>query len=65
MSKKIILNGFGIIKCTNPKCQVSFSVIAFAFADKTCTQINEARIIPLTGNTPYYCPTCGKNLGKK
>ena len=54
-----------IIKCTNPTCQSSFSVVLYIFEDTECTKINAANMIPLTGKTPYYCPCCGKNLGKQ
>ncbi len=53
-----------IIKCTNPTCRGWFSVIVYGFADEDCLVIYNAKMIPLTGNTPYYCPCCGKNLGK-
>lgn len=53
-----------IIKCTNPVCLATFSIIVYAFSDKECTKINAAEMIPLTGNTPFHCPVCGKNLGK-
>ncbi len=54
-----------IIKCTNPKCQGTFSVIVYTFSDVECTKIDAVKMIPLTGNTPYYCPCCGTNLGKE
>ncbi len=54
-----------IVKCTNPKCKGWFSVIVYAFSDAQCTKIDMAKLIPLTGDTPYYCPCCGKNLGKE
>jgi len=53
-----------IIKCDNPDCQTTFSVIGYGFEDEECHVINGAKMVPLTGNTPYYCPCCGKNLGK-
>jgi len=52
-----------IVKCDNPDCRVSFSVVGFSFDDEECHIIGAATMIPLTGNTPYYCPCCGKNLG--
>ncbi len=54
-----------VIKCTNLICQGTFSVISYAFEDTACTKINTATLVPLTGNTPYYCPCCGTNLGKQ
>ena len=53
-----------IFKCTNPVCQGAFTVIAYSFDDPACKVIGNAHIVPLTGNTPYYCPACGKNLGR-
>jgi hypothetical protein len=53
-----------IIECTNPICKTRFSVIVYIYSDKKCTKINNAKMIPLTGHTPYYCPCCGENLGK-
>lgn len=53
-----------IIKCSNPDCKANFSVLVYTFKDKKCTTIDETKLIPLTGNTPYYCPCCGVNLGK-
>ena len=52
-----------IVKCNNPICQATFSVTMYVFGDEDCRIINAAQMIPLTGNTPYYCPVCGKNLG--
>ncbi len=53
-----------IIKCTNPICKATFSVLGYAYDNPQCTKIGLVRLIPLSGNTPYYCPVCGKNLGK-
>jgi len=52
-----------IVKCDNPDCQMLFSIIMYGLEDIACQVINCADMIPLTGNTPYYCPCCGKNLG--
>lgn len=52
-----------IIRCTNLSCQGAFSVIVYTFSDSECTNIDSGKMIPLTGNTPYYCPCCGRNLG--
>jgi hypothetical protein len=54
-----------IVRCTNPKCKGWFSVIVYTFGDDKCTIINSAKMVPMTGITPYYCPCCGKNLGKR
>ncbi len=54
-----------IIKCTNNECRATFSVIGYTYEDTRCTKINMGAMVPLTGNTPYYCPVCGKNLGKE
>jgi hypothetical protein len=54
-----------IIKCTNKKCLGYFSVICYTFEDEKCTKIANGKMIPLTGNVPYYCPCCGTNLGKE
>jgi hypothetical protein len=53
-----------IIKCTEPTCQATFSAILYVFEDDACIKINAGHMVPLTGKTPYYCPCCGKNLGK-
>jgi hypothetical protein len=60
---KVYEVGDSIVKCDNPTCLCNFSVTMYGFEDEQCTKINGANIIPLTGNTPYYCPCCGKNLG--
>ncbi|KKM68800.1 hypothetical protein LCGC14_1457240 [marine sediment metagenome] len=52
-----------IVKCDNPICQATFSVTAYVFEDLDCHIISSAQMVPLTGNTPYFCPVCGKNLG--
>lgn len=54
-----------IIECTNPICRATFSVIGYTYGDDECTRIDTARLVPLTGNTPYFCPVCGRNLGKE
>jgi hypothetical protein len=53
-----------IIKCTELTCQGTFTVLGYAFSDTECTVIASVKAVPLTGRTPYYCPICGKNLGK-
>ena len=62
MSPKIMAENT-IAKCSNPICQLTFSVISYSFDDTTCRIIGSAQMVPLTGNTPYFCPACGKNLG--
>lgn len=62
MSFQVFEEGYSIVKCTNPMCQGSFSVVAYTFSDNKCTKISAAKIIPLTGNTNFYCPCCGTNL---
>jgi predicted RNA-binding Zn-ribbon protein involved in translation (DUF1610 family) len=52
-----------IIKCTNKECLTIFSVIGYGYEDPSCTIINSGKLVPLTGNTPYFCPACGTNLG--
>ncbi len=54
-----------IITCSNPICKGTFSVIVYVFGDPECSKINAANLVRLTGNTPYFCPICGNNLGKK
>ncbi len=61
---KEVDNDDTIIQCTEPTCQGTFTVLGYAFSDMGCTVINTVRAVPLTGQTPYYCPLCGKNLGK-
>ncbi len=60
----IIESDVTIIKCTNPVCMGTYTIICYTFADAECTKISDAHIVPLSGNTPYSCPCCGTNLGK-
>ena len=54
-----------IIKCKNPICECTFSVIIYVFDDSECKVIGSGRMIPFTGNTPYFCPCCGEDLRKQ
>jgi hypothetical protein len=64
MSFKILAENT-IIKCKNPTCRGTFSVIVYTFSDLKCTVIDSGKIIPFTGNTPYFCPCCGEDLRRQ